>query len=266
MGNPVAVVICTRELADREMQQIAAWFNLSETTFVTGIEESECRYKARIFSPGGEMPFAGHPTLGTASAVKKHIDYSQSQIIQDCPGGSIEIRFDIENESVHLKSPEPVLQSMSQSQVSQLSRVLDLNTQILDATIVEIGPIWITALLQSSEAIENMQVNLDSIKSFSDSLNATGIVLGAVQPDMKTLKVRTFAPSVGVAEDPVCGSGNIALALLRTQVGLEPEDYIAKQGQEVGRDGEVMISYPGNADIELGGKTSITAIGKLGIE
>jgi PhzF family phenazine biosynthesis protein len=82
---------------------------------------------------------------------------------------------------------------------------------------------------------------------------------------MKTLKVRTFAPSVGVAEDPVCGSGNIALAMLRKQLVTETKDYIARQGQEVGRDGEVMLSYPGGADIELGGKTCITAIGKLGI-
>jgi PhzF family phenazine biosynthesis protein len=258
MGNPVAVVICTKELSDYEMQQIATWFNLSETTFVSDIDESKCRYKVRIFSPGGEM-------LGTACAVRRHVDYSANRIVQDCPLGLIEVRFDIETEGVHLKSPAPVLHSMNKSQEMQLTRILALSTQISKAAIIEIGPVWITALLQSSEEIENMQINLDAIKSFSDSLNATGIVLGAALPDMKTLKVRTFAPSVGVAEDPVCGSGNIALAMLRKQLVTETKDYIARQGQEVGRDGEVMLSYPGGADIELGGKTCITAIGKLGI-
>lgn len=266
MGNSVAVVVCTKKLVDREMQQMAAWFNLSETTFVTDIDDAKCRYKARIFSPGGEMPFAGHPTLGTASAVKKHMGYSGSRIIQDCPGGLIDIRFDVEKQSVHLKSPAPQMQNMSPSQVARLSRTLDLDTQVLDAAIVEIGPVWITALLRSSEVIEKMQVSSDAIKSFSDSLNATGIVLGAVQPDQKTLKVRTFAPSVGVAEDPVCGSGNIALASLRTRSGGGPEDYIAKQGQEVGRDGEIRMSYLENGGIELGGKTNITAAGKLDIK
>lgn len=261
MGNPVAVVICTSILTSSEMQQIATWFNLSETTFVTDIEESKFKYKTRIFSPDGEMPFAGHPTLGTASAVRKHINLVGKKVQQNCPGGLIDIRF--ENENVYLKSPKPKLKKLLESQIIELNDCFSLGDQILKAAIIEIGPVWITALIESSKTIENLRVNFESIKSFSDSLNATGVVLGAVQPDKKTLKVRTFAPSVGVPEDPVCGSGNIALALLRKEYNFSVSNYLAKQGQEVGRDGEVLISYLDDSGIELGGKTNITAVGKL---
>lgn len=109
MGNPVAVVICDEQLSDCQMQQIASWINLSETTFVSNFQETESQYKVRIFSPGGEMPFAGHPTLGTAVAVRKHFKIAGTTVKQKCPAGLINIRFDSKNESVHLTAPETSL-------------------------------------------------------------------------------------------------------------------------------------------------------------
>ncbi len=263
MGNPVAVVMCDKDLSGHEMQQIAAWLNLSETTFVSDFQVSESLYKVRIFSPGGEMPFAGHPTLGTAIAVRKHFNFERNTIKQDCVAGFIDIRFDENNKSVHLIAPEPKLETISEAEKAQLATTLGIDEQFESAAMIDAGPIWVTALLQSSETIENLQPNQELITLFSDRLKATGVVVGAVQPDGKTYKVRTFAPSFGVPEDPVCGSGNIALACLRARNGATPDNYLAKQGQEMGRDGEIQIAYLDASKIELGGKTNITASGEI---
>lgn len=263
LGNPVAVIICDKNLSDHEMQQIASWVNLSETTFVTHFYRSESQYKIRIFTPGGELPFAGHPSLGTAIAVQKHFDFKGDSIKQDCSAGLINIRFDSENGSVHLIAPDPALEKISEAEKDQLAKALGLNEPIEIAAKIDAGPIWITALLDSSDTIENLQPIQSMVKLFADQQKATGIVIGAVKPDGKTYKVRTFAPSVGVPEDPVCGSGNVALAYLRLQNGQTPENYISMQGQEVGRNGEIQISYLSSGKIELGGKTNITITGNV---
>ena len=263
MGNPVAVIMCDKNLSDYEMQQIASWVNLSETTFVTDFKRSESLYKMRIFTPGGEMPFAGHPTLGSAMAVQKHFNFNGNTIKQECPAGIIDIRFDSRDRSVHLVAPESTLEKISEVEKDQLAKALGLVEPIEIAAKIDAGPIWITALLDSSDTIENLQPIQSMVKLFTDQQKATGIVIGAVKPDGKTYKVRTFAPSVGVPEDPVCGSGNVALAYLRLQNGHTPENYISMQGQEVGRNGEIQISYLSSGKIELGGKTNITISGNV---
>lgn len=263
LGNPVAVIICDKNLPDYKMQQITSWINLSETTFVTDFQRSEGQYKVRIFTPGGEMPFAGHPTLGTAIAVRNHYDFASDTIKQDCPAGLINIRFDSENKSVHLIAPDPTLAKISDTEKDQLAKALGLDKKIEIAAKIDAGPIWVTVLIDSAEKIENLQPNQSMIKLFSDQLEATGIVIGAVKSDGKAYKVRTFAPSVGVPEDPVCGSGNVALAYLRLQSGHTPENYLAMQGQEVGRNGEIQIRYLSSGKIEIGGKTNITIRGEV---
>jgi PhzF family phenazine biosynthesis protein len=245
------------------MQQITSWLNLSETTFVSDFHRTEGRYKVRIFSPDGEMPFAGHPTLGTAIAVQRHFNFDGTTIKQDCPAGLVDIRFDSISNSVHLVAPDPRSEKISQAEQDQLVQALGLDEPIKIAAKIDAGPIWITALIDSSETIEELRPNQTMVKSFSDSLEATGIVIGAAKADGKTYKVRTFAPSVGVPEDPVCGSGNVAVAFLRLQDGQSPENYLSMQGQEVGRDGEVQIAYLSSGQIELGGQTNITAHGEI---
>ena len=266
IGNPVAVIMCDKNLSDNEMQHIALWVNLSETTFVTDFNRSDSQYKIRIFTPGGEMPFAGHPTSGTAIAVQKHFDFKGNSIKQDCLAGLINIRFDSENRSVHLIAPDPRLEKISSAEKDQLAKALGLNEQIEIAAKIDAGPIWVTVLINSSKTIESLQPNQSMVKLFSDQLKATGIVIGAVKSDGKTYKVRTFAPSVGVPEDSVCGSGNVALAYLRLQNEHTPEDYFSLQGHEVSRDGKIQITYLSSGKIELGGKTNITISGEMCID
>ena len=263
MGNPVAVVMCDGDLPNFQMQQMASWLNLSETTFVSEFQRTESQYKVRIFSHDGEMPFAGHPTLGTAIAVQRHFNFEGTTIQQDCPAGLVDIRFDSKNRSVHLVAPDPRLENISTVERDQLGKALGIEVPILIAAKIDAGPVWITALVDSAKTIEELQPNQAMVKSFSDSLDATGIVVGALKADGISYKVRAFAPSVGVPEDPVCGSGNVAVAFLRLQNGQPPENYRAMQGQEVGRDGEIQIAYLSSGQIELGGKTNITAHGEI---
>lgn len=265
MGNPVAVVICNQDLTSAQMQQMAAWLNLSETTFVSNFQPQLGQYSVRIFSPAGEMPFAGHPTLGTAVAVKKHFNYAGANMVQDCPAGLVDLRFDDANNSVHLVAPDTKLHNISTAQSQQLVEALGLkqNTDVICAAKLDAGPMWITALLSSAHLVAQLQPSQALIEILSDDLQATGIVVGALKDDGKTYKVRTFAPAVGVAEDPVCGSGNVAVAYLRRHDGQGDGDYQSQQGQEVGRDGAIHIAYLTEQQIELGGKTHITCEGDI---
>ena len=197
LGNPVAVVICDKQLASNQMQQIAAWFNLSETTFVTDFQPDPVSYQVRIFTPRGELPFAGHPSLGTAAAVKTHFDYAPQTICQHCKAGVIEVRFDLSG-TVHLLALEPKMELLSNTTRSQLADVLSLDSAAIEqAAIIDSGPLWITALLSEAESIQDLDPNFTDIEHFSNELQATGIMLGAAMPEENWYKVRTFATGSG---------------------------------------------------------------------
>ena len=267
MGNPVAVVMCDQDLTSAQMQQMAAWLNLSETTFVSNFQPQTGQYSVRIFSPEGEMPFAGHPTLGTAVAVRKHYQYTASDMLQDCPAGLVALRFDDANGSVHLVSPDTKLHNITEQHSQQLAEALGLkqSADIICAAKLDAGPMWVTALLNSAQTVAQLQPDQGLIEALSSDMQATGIVVGALQEDGETYKVRTFAPAVGVPEDPVCGSGNVAVAYLRRHDGQGSDNYQSQQGQEVGRDGAIQIAYLAEQQIELGGKTYITCEGDIAV-
>lgn len=263
-GNPVAVVFTDRQMDTSKMLAIASWFNLSETTFVTEFQPDAGKYKVRIFTPRGELPFAGHPSLGTAAAVSKHFNYRSEKIKQDCQAGLIDIRYSASNSNIHLIALQPKFRDAPLDLKSRLSDVLSLDESLfLQAEIVDSGPYWTTALLSDSQALEALCPDFSRIETLSNELGATGIMLGAPDSHSKHYKVRTFAPAFGVPEDPVCGSGNIALAFLRAEKSGDSSDYQARQGQEIGRDGRVEIAYLEDGSIELGGATVITASGEL---
>lgn len=261
MGNPVAVVICDAEIHDKQMQQIANWFNLSETSFVTAYNPAQQLYQVRIFTPTNELPFAGHPTLGTAVAVRHHFNVQENKLTQLCLAGKIGIRFS--QSHVYLSTSNMQLSTLGETDTQHLSRALGIDETIEHAAKIDVGPVWLTALLQSANCVAQLQPDQALVAALSHELGAVGVVVAATQDNGKCCKVRTFAPAVGVPEDPICGSGNIALACLRRAVETPPRSYVAIQGQEVGRDGQLQLSYLGDDTIELGGKTCISASGKL---
>jgi PhzF family phenazine biosynthesis protein len=262
-GNPVAVVLNAENLSAARMQQIATWTNLSETTFVSEI--STQGYHLRIFTPGGELPFAGHPSLGSAWAVCQHLGLSGATIslTQRCAVGEVAIEINTASAKAGLKLPAASLVDISSSQSAALSSALGCE-MMGDPKIVDLGPRWLTLPVSSEESLLAIKPDLPAIAAISRSLSLTGVnVFG---PDHAAgYEVRSFAPLLGVAEDPVCGSGNGAVAYyLRDVSGLKLESYEARQGRAIGRDGKISITFKGQ-DIWLAGVCIVSVSGVINV-
>ena len=137
-GNPVAVVLPEYSLSSEKMLKISNWFNLSETTFVDKFETKIPSYNVRIFSPHGEFPFAGHPTLGTALAVKHHFEVIGERLIQNCGAGEIQIRFNSSEYTVHLTSPSVSILEVTQSDLDEVMDCFNYQSDFITAAIVTV--------------------------------------------------------------------------------------------------------------------------------
>jgi PhzF family phenazine biosynthesis protein len=275
-GNPVAVLFDTQGMSADRMQQIARWTNLSETTFVSNM--SAKGYSVRIFTPGGELPFAGHPSLGTAFAVARCQGLSGTDIplLQRCGVGDVAIVVNTHTASVRLELPKAQLTPISQQATSELSAALGcelggkLGCELSDdPMIVDLGPRWLTVPVSSGDVLLAIKPNLEAIAALSRKLNITGVnVFGeyaSSEDNPKRFEVRSFAPAFGVPEDPVCGSGNGAVAYyLRDHVKTSFTEHRARQGRAIQRDGHIAITYKGDA-IWLGGFCINSVIGKIDV-
>jgi PhzF family phenazine biosynthesis protein len=252
LGNPVAVVLDASGMSDGEMQAFANWTNLSETTFVLPPTQAGADYAVRIFTPRNELVFAGHPTLGTAHAVIEAAIAAPKggKIIQQCKLGLIEVR--VGDAGLSLKMPPNKV--MPAPEPAALAAALNgVNFEKGAPQIVDVGPHWVIAELDSVAAVETLVPDLPALAAYDRAHHTTGITLFAAARDREII-VRTFAPLDGIAEDPVCGSGNGALAAYRLHSGAigDGERYLALQGRQVGRDGKVHIRIDGS-DIHVGG-------------
>lgn len=258
LGNPVAVVLDTEGLTDDEMQRFARWTNLSETTFVLPPTVPDADYRVRIFTPVGELPFAGHPTLGTCHAWLSTDAASppRETITQECTAGLIQIR---RAAGMLAFAAPPLVRSgaVDESLVEHLASLLRIGREeIVDAEWVDNGPGWVAVLLASADAVlavEPGSIDLD-----------VGVV-GLHPPGSPTaIEVRAFFPKDGsTAEDPVTGSLNASLAswLLRTERVSAP--YVASQGTVLGRAGRVHISTDPDGAIWVGGDTITCVTGHV---
>jgi PhzF family phenazine biosynthesis protein len=258
LGNPVAVVLGTEGLDGDAMQRIARWTNLSETTFVLPPDHPEADYRLRIFTPGRELPFAGHPTLGSAHAVIEagRVVPRGGRIVQECGAGLIGIARTACG--LVLTLPEPRLVPLAAAEIDELEAILGAPVvRSAEPALVNVGPIWIVAQLASADAVLALRPDLLRSAAFERRLEATGIsVFGAHATGAAAIEVRSFAPSCGVGEDPVCGSGNGAIAAFRRARGALPAAstaYVAAQGQCVGRDGRIAITVAAYGPITVGG-------------
>jgi PhzF family phenazine biosynthesis protein len=250
-GNPVAVILDAEGLSAAQMQAIANWTNLSETTFVTQPSDPAADYAVRIFTPKSELPFAGHPTLGTAHAVIEAglATPSEGRIIQQCAVGLVEISQSENGLSFRLPrysyedAPEP----------ETLAAALGEEAIIGAPQIVDVGPRWVICEIISADMVERLIPDLPSLANYDRAHGTTGQTVYAARADGDII-VRSFAPADGIAEDPVCGSGNAAVAAYRLKLGQIGTDsaYVASQGRQVGRDGFVHIRIDGDT-IHVGG-------------
>ena len=259
-GNPVAVIIDAAGLSAEQMQRIAAWTNLSETTFI--FEDNEADYHLRIFTPDRELPFAGHPTIGSAlAAIEAKIVDGSKPFTMRCDKGLLTLRT--EGTKIWVRVPPPKLVAAKIDE-NLLSAALN-GLKTIDPLVFDPGPIWMTARVESVEELVRAQADRPKLIELSrNTADAVGIILYAFLPE-GGIEVRALAPAVGVDEDPVCGSGNIAAAghLKATgQLSATGSEYTARQGRHIGRDGILNLSV-GNDFVELGGEAVTVIDGEI---
>jgi PhzF family phenazine biosynthesis protein len=271
LGNPVAVVIGATGLATQEMQRIAAWTNLSETTFVLPPSSGQADYRLRIFTPKQELPFAGHPTVGSAHAVMESgfALPRGGKLLQECLAGLIELAVE-ETEigkRIRVQAPKAKASRLTDNHnrllASGLGAVCDSNDPPLR---VDVGVVWLVANVGDAGTVAGLKPNLDALLKVSSETQATGVtVFGRSNDGHSALHVRSFAPALGVPEDPVCGSGNASVAAFLLDAGKLNDfgyEYVARQGMQVGRDGQVAVRIDGER-IWVGGYAVTCVDGNL---
>lgn len=266
-GNPVAVVLDADRLCDTTMQRIAHWTNLSETTFVLAATDPQADYRLRIFTPERELPFAGHPTLGSAAAViaARRVVPQAGRLVQQCGAGLVPIRVDAAQARLHFEVPRARVKPLSAADCAALAAALGLPGEAPAIEAIDVGPVWLTAELADAEVLLALRPELATLERLTRRLGATGVTLHADQPEgaATDVAVRSFAPAAGVPEDPVCGSGNACVAVQRRASGRRV-DYVAAQGEAVGRCGHISVGFRGDA-IEIGGSTVVCVEGHIAI-
>jgi PhzF family phenazine biosynthesis protein len=255
-GNPVAVVFEADGLSDEQMQRFAQWTNLSETTFVLPPTEPDADYRVRIFTPSAELPFAGHPTLGTCHAWREHTEASGETVLQECAAGLVPIR---QTDAGLAFGAPPLVRSgpVDEDLVDHIADVLRIDrTEIVDSQWVDNGPGWVAVLLADADAVLALRPRLVDLD------------LGVVGPypagSPAAFEVRAYFTKDGAtAEDPVTGSLNASLAKWLLDTGRATAPYIASQGTVLGREGRVHLSTDAEGAIWVGGGTVTCVTGQV---
>ena len=246
-GNPVAVILDAEGLTTEQMQAIANWTNLSETTFVLPPADPAADYSLRIFTPRAELPFAGHPTIGSAHAILEAgiAAPTNGKLIQHCAKGLIDIAVPADWQSEGLSFRLPAHTLTPAPDADGLHRALGITAPFVRApAIVDVGPRWVICEYADEASIRDLTPNYAALIAYDHAQGSTGLTVFAEAGQGK-LVVRSFAPADGINEDPVCGSGNGAVAAYRLDHGaaITGNSYAASQGREVGRDGTVRVRY-----------------------
>jgi PhzF family phenazine biosynthesis protein len=260
-GNPVACVLEPGDLSTEDMQRIAAWTNLSETTFV--LPSARADYRLRIFSPRRELPFAGHPTVGSAHAVIEAgiVVPRGGRLTQECLAGVIDLRVESDGR-IAVRVPPAKLVRDADVDPGRVAQALGAALATGSAPMpVDVGPVWLIAQAASADALAAAQPDFVAIAALSREHRLTGITAFALEiggvssAHGARVKVRSFAPGEGITEDPVCGSGNAAVGAYIAAHRLLAEagaGYVASQGREMGRDGRVHV-VAGHEQLEISG-------------
>ena len=265
-GNPVGVVHDADRLPAEQMQAIARWANLSETTFVCAPTAAAADYRLRIFTPACELPFAGHPTIGAAHAVLRGglRPKTPGTLVQECAKGLIPLR--VEGEKLFFELPEPTLHDIPDEQSAAVADSLRISPREVAArALIDVGPVWLTLQLTDADAVRRLRPDQTRVAAVTPR-GAVGITVFGLEPEgaEAQLEVRSFAPAQGVAEDPVCGSGNgCVAALVRRERLVETDSYVARQGRCIGRDGRIEIRFREGDAIWVGGQAVTCVEGTL---
>jgi PhzF family phenazine biosynthesis protein len=264
-GNPLAVVVGADALDGLAMQRIARWTNLSETTFLLRPTQPDADYRVRIFTPRQELPFAGHPSVGSAyAAIEAGCVPLRSTLVQECAAGLLPVRIDGAGvaRSIHVQAPPARITPADGALAEALGHALKLPLVAPAVHGVDNGPLWIIGDLVQARAVRTLSPDLSAIAALCEARGAVGVsVFGREDDREAAMAVRAFCPADGIPEDPVTGSANAAIgALLRESGGLAHygHHYIASQGREVGRDGRVEVQVDRHSGaVWIGGRCVI---------
>ena len=297
LGNALAVVLDGEGLSDADMQRFACWTNLSETTFLLPPTEATADYRVRIFTPGGELPFAGHPTLGSCHAWLEAGGQPQTagRVVQQCAEGLVQIARKAGagasgascalGAAGRLAFAAPSMQrnTPAAAALAEVTTALGITpAQVLAAQSLDNGPVWFSLLLDSPATVLQLtpdhaqlarlgvKVGVAAMYPTAEEAidsplirraNREAAAFGARSAGSAAprLEVRAFAAATGINEDPVTGSLNASLAQWLIGDGLLPDQYIASQGLNIGRAGQVHVRRDADAQVWVGGD-SVTCV------
>lgn len=266
-GNPLGVVLDADGLDPATMQCIAAWLNLSETTFVLPPAQPGADYRLRIFTPARELPFAGHPSVGTAHAVLEAglVPGHARRLVQECGAGLLPLRVDVTDgvRTIHVRAPRGVERAGDASGVLAALRGAPLGR--LRPVLIDNGPRWWCVELADESVVRGLRPDLETMAAANRADGAVGVAVYAREAAGDFgLVVRAFVPADGIPEDPVTGSANAAIgSWLYAQDALPARRFRASQGREVGRDGVVEIGVDDDGEVWIGGCTQTVVTGTL---
>jgi PhzF family phenazine biosynthesis protein len=262
-GNPLAVVFDAGDLSTDEMQRITRWLNLSETTFLLPPSTPDADYRVRIFTIDREMPFAGHPTLGTCHAwlVAGGRPKRDGLVIQECAAGLIDIRHQT-GQPLAFAAP-PLIRSgpVDPETVTKIAHVLQIDPNVIvEAEWADNGPGWILVRLADADAVKA----LEPLRATPGRLDL-GVVGLYPAGGPLAYEVRAFftAEAGALREDPVTGSLNAAVAQAMIAKGLASAPYVAAQGECLGRTGRIFIDQDAAGRIWVGGRTETLVLGTM---
>ena len=261
LGNPLAVVHGADALDDARMQAFAKWTHLSETTFLLAPTDPKADYRVRIFTPGGELPFAGHPTLGSCHAWLERggVPKTPGRIVQQCAVGLVDIRS--EEGRTAFAAPPLRMEAVEPGLLAEVLRALGLEARdVIASQWLDNGPRWLGLLLRDAGTVLAVVPDHAALKR----LAKVGVVGAHPAGSECAFEVRAFASMVGIDEDPVTGSLNAGVAEWLIGSGRAPERYLAAQGAKLGRAGRVHVSREGGR-YWIGGSSVSCIRGEVGL-
>ncbi|MDE2627977.1 MAG: PhzF family phenazine biosynthesis protein [Burkholderiales bacterium] len=260
LGNPLAVVHDAQGLSDAQMQAFARWTSLSEASFLLPPTDPAADYRVRIFTPGGELPFAGHPTLGSCHAWLQAggVARNAGEVVQQCGVGRVRLRRD--GARLAFAAPPLRVADVDDALLAPVLAALGVSrSKLITAQWLDNGPRWLGLLLDDAATVLAIEPDHVALKG----LAKVGVVGPHAAGAPCQFQVRAFAASIGVPEDPVTGSLNAGLAQWLIGRGAAPACYVAAQGARVGRAGRVHIAHEG-ATLWVGGASVSVVRGEVG--
>ena len=262
-GNPLAVVLDGEGLTSEEMQAFARWTNLSETTFLLPPSARDAAdYRVRIFTPGGELPFAGHPTLGSAHAWREAggVPAREGLVVQECGVGLVELRVEPDGR-LAFAGPATTVTPAAPGTVAAAAAALGVDPgRIQAAAVLDNGPHWTTLLLDSAETVLALHPDMAALAEVADEVGVVGLHADGGPADVE---VRGFAPAIGIPEDPATGSLNAALAAWLVGEGTLPPAYVAAQGTAIDRAARIHLSTDASGTTWVAGATRTVVSGTV---